>query len=92
MFLPPFSIHHERYSYRRKYKPWYFILAENSPVLCFLPVMKINSWLTGCRWVSLPFSGYAGPIFSETINRDIVLNHILDNKKERGIPSHDFKR
>ena len=73
------------------YKPCYFILLENKTVVCIVAIMEINSWLTGCRGVALPFSDNAGPILLEIINRDIVLNHIIDFGKERGWRSIEFR-
>ncbi|MCD4671514.1 MAG: GNAT family N-acetyltransferase, partial [Anaerolineaceae bacterium] len=46
-----------------KYHP--FILAhcnDNGEILAGLPVMEVNSRLTGRRWVSLPFSDYCQPL------------------------------
>lgn len=42
-----------------------FILAacdDHGKILAGLPVMEVNSWLTGRRWVSLPFSDYCNPL------------------------------
>lgn len=42
-----------------------FILVHSSPageILAGLPVMEVNSRLTGRRWVSLPFSDYCNPL------------------------------
>jgi hypothetical protein len=38
------------------YKPLYFVKAENGQLRSLLPVMEVNSWLTGKRGVSLPFT------------------------------------
>jgi hypothetical protein len=38
------------------YKPVYFAKVENGQLRGLLPMMEVNSWLTGKRGVSLPFS------------------------------------
>jgi hypothetical protein len=44
------------------YKPTYFTLFENNTLIGVLPVMDVNSILTGHRGVSLPFTDYCQPI------------------------------
>jgi Acetyltransferase (GNAT) domain len=61
---------HESYNY----KPLYFTLIENDRLKTLLPVMEINSFITGKRGVSLPFTDHCPPIaknekvFTETFN------------------------
>ena len=38
------------------YKPIYFAKVENGKLSGLLPMMEVDSWLTGKRCVSLPFS------------------------------------
>ena len=38
------------------YKPVYFSSFENGKLTALMPVMEVNSWLTGKRGVSLPFT------------------------------------
>ena len=45
-----------------KYKPLYFTTTKNGRMQSLIPVMEINSILTGRRGVSLPFTDYCGPI------------------------------
>ncbi len=49
------------------YKLIYFSLFNEKKLLCLIPVMEVNSLLTGKRGVSLPFSDYCEPYFSEDI-------------------------
>jgi CelD/BcsL family acetyltransferase involved in cellulose biosynthesis len=64
-----------------QYRP--FILASRSAtgeIQAGLPVMEVNSFLTGRRWVSLPFSDYCPPLavdqpaLEEFTDRLIVLH------------------
>jgi hypothetical protein len=44
------------------YKPLYFIIKENGQLAGLIPVMEIDSFLTGKRSVSLPFTDICHPI------------------------------
>ena len=65
-----------------KYKPLYFVKIENSKLSSLIPVMEIDSLLTGKRGVSLPFSDYCQPV-SEDIEsfREIIENQIRYGKE-----------
>ena len=45
---------HESYRFR----PVYFASFEKGKLSCLMPFMEVNSWLTGRRGVSLPFTDY----------------------------------
>ena len=38
------------------YQPVYFATVEQDRLRSLLPVMEVNSWLTGRRGISLPFT------------------------------------
>jgi hypothetical protein len=44
------------------YAPVYFILSESGRIRALLPLMEVNSWLTGRRGVSLPFTDDCQPL------------------------------
>lgn len=46
------------------YKPCYFTVIKGGNLVCLLPFMEVDSWLTGKRGVSLPFTDYCEPIMS----------------------------
>jgi len=46
------------------YKPLYFTATENGRLSALIPVMEVNSFLTGRRGVSLPFTDFCQPIVS----------------------------
>jgi hypothetical protein len=61
---------HDSYSY----KPVYFALMEHDKIAALMPFMEVNSFLTGKRGVSLPFSDYCQPLCSNTIQfQEMVL-------------------
>jgi hypothetical protein len=49
---------HESYGYR----PLYFSLMEGGHMRALLPMMEVNSFLTGRRGVSLPFTDFCDPL------------------------------
>lgn len=44
------------------FKPVYFAIAGQQGLQALLPVMEVNSWLTGRRGVSLPFTDECAPL------------------------------
>ena len=66
------------------YKPLYFTILDKGRLLALIPVMEINSPLTGRRGVSLPFSDYCEPVILESANFHDVFNHIAVYGKKAG--------
>lgn len=59
------------------YKPTYYTLFENGELSAVIPMMEVNSWITGNRAISLPFSDYCEPLFksrnlSQTLAEEII--------------------
>ncbi len=65
------------------YKPLYFSLIDRGKLRAVIPIMEVNSFLTGNRGVSLPFSDYCEPLNDETIDFRDVIHHIIDYGKKR---------
>ena len=49
------------------YKPLYFTVRDNDKLSALVPVMEIDSFLTGKRGVSLPFTDFCEPIIRDDI-------------------------
>ena len=47
------------------YKPLYFTIFDGDAVSACLPVMEVDSFITGKRGVSLPFTDYCEPLINE---------------------------
>ncbi len=47
------------------YTPVYFTIREQAAMKALLPIMEVNSFLTGKRGVSLPFTDYCEPAVSD---------------------------
>ena len=58
------------------YTPLYFTAVDNGRIHALVPIMEVNSILTGRRGVSLPFTDFCRPIIGEAIlfrNCSIIL-------------------
>jgi Acetyltransferase (GNAT) domain len=73
------------------YSPVY-LTAEGSGVGRFLlPLMEINSWLTGRRGVALPFTDVCGPLYEDAaLARDMVQSS-FELGKSRGWKTIEFR-
>lgn len=65
------------------YTPLYFTVIENGNLRALVPVMEVNSFLTGRRGVSLPFTDYCEPIVDEGISFRDLFDQIIDYGKKR---------
>lgn len=62
-----------------------FVLVLTNPqgeILAGMPIMQIKSWLTGFRWVSLPFSDYCPPLSQSQCDLNLLLDGLLQLNKE----------
>jgi len=62
------------------YKPLYFTIIENGKLAGLIPVMEIDSFLTGQRGVSLPFTDICHPI-AETPD---IFQALMDRLSQHG--------
>jgi hypothetical protein len=76
-------------SYR--YKPLYFSIFKDSRLSALLPVMEVNSRLTGRRGVSLPFTDYCNPIIEDEQQFRDLFDHVVSYGKERGWKYFEFR-
>lgn len=69
---------HDTYGHRPLY------LAASNPSSSSLPVMEINSWITGRRGVSLPFTDECLPLASNSDQaRDLIMRAIQIGRERR---------
>lgn len=59
------------------YKPFYFVVKNKERLTAAVPSMMIESFLTGKRLVSLPFSDYCEPLISSEVNFNELLEEII---------------
>ena len=67
-----------------KYKPTYFLLFENERMAGLLPMMDVNSFLTGHRGVSLPFTDFCEPLVENSSQFQELFNSALSYGNKNG--------
>ncbi|HPQ42810.1 MAG TPA: GNAT family N-acetyltransferase [Syntrophales bacterium] len=70
---------HESY----RYNPVYVTKVADDRFHAIIPMMEINSHLTGKRGVSLPFTDYCEPIIDENVSFQDVFGHIISYGKKK---------
>jgi hypothetical protein len=58
------------------YQPYYWMSAQNREMRFLMPLMEVNSFLTGRRAISLPFTDYCEPICENETQFHAVLAEI----------------
>jgi hypothetical protein len=66
------------------YTPLYFTVIEGGKLRVLVPLMEVDSFLTGKRGVSLPFTDYCESILEEGVVFQELFNPIIDYGKKRG--------
>lgn len=56
------------------YTPHYFVLRDGGALRALLPLMEVNSWLTGRRGVALPFTDECEPLGDAGAVKDLISN------------------
>jgi hypothetical protein len=65
------------------YEPVYFVLREAGGFRALLPLMEVDSWLTGRRGVSLPFTDDCEPLGSDAGVLTGLLQKVMEYGAER---------
>ena len=65
------------------YKPIYFTQRNGNRLPVLIPIMEVNSILTGKRGVSLPFTDYCEPIVDASIPSQKVFDYIITYGKKK---------
>jgi len=73
------------------FKPCYFSLIHGNRLVALIPLMEINSILTGKRGVSLPFTDYCEPIVSREIETKVVFDFIKEYALKAGWKYIEFR-
>jgi hypothetical protein len=61
------------------YKPLYFTQIDNGKLISLIAVMEVNSFLTGKRGVSLPFSDQCEPIAKDQGTFNALFDKVVDH-------------
>ena len=73
------------------YRPVYLTAEEAGMGCSLLPLMEINSWLTGRRGVGLPFTDNCGPLYGDAASARGLVQRSLELGKSRGWKSIEFR-
>jgi len=73
------------------YKPIYFTVFDKNRLATLLPVIEVNSIVTGLRGVSLPFTDYCNPIIDGEKQFHDLFNHIVTYGKKRSWKYFEFR-
>lgn len=66
------------------YQPVYFTQFHGDRLTGLLPVMDVNSIITGHRGVSLPFTDYCDPMVPRSIRFPDIFGQVIEYGKQRG--------
>ena len=66
------------------YTPFYFTVMEEDRLRALVPLMEVNSFITGKRGVSLPFTDSCGPILEEGIEFQDLFARIIEYGQAQG--------
>lgn len=68
------------------YRPFVVAICDElGNILAGLPMMEVNSVLTGRRWVSLPFSDHCKPLFENILFQRKLFKYISELQIEYGV-------
>ena len=75
------------------YRPFLIVLRdEDGEISAGLPFMEINSWLTGKRWVALPFSDHCCPLFQNKNDLELFCNELIGKNKRIKSPRVEIRQ
>lgn len=66
------------------FKPVYLVMVKDGNVRALLPLMEVDSWLTGWRGISLPFSDACPALFMEKDHAAELMQETKQQGKARG--------
>ncbi|MGA3007712.1 MAG: GNAT family N-acetyltransferase [Opitutaceae bacterium] len=66
------------------FKPLYFTLRDRRQVHALLPMMEVDSWLTGRRGISLPFTDECAPLCPDDASFQSLFLEVQACAKRRG--------
>ena len=73
------------------FKPVYFTATPSSGLPSILPLMEVDSWLTGRRGVALPFTDDCEPLYSDAASARNLVQAALEFGRRRGWKSAEFR-
>lgn len=75
-----------------KFYPRLCIVCDpNGNILAGLPVIKIQNWMTGRKWVSLPFTDHCQPLYEDSSVLFRLMDGLLNHAQAQGIRNVEFR-
>ncbi|MEN6337660.1 MAG: GNAT family N-acetyltransferase [Phycisphaerales bacterium] len=74
-----------------QYRPLYFTARDEGRLLAAVPMMEVDSSLTGRRGVSLPFTDYCSPLVADAACLGNLGEFVLDYGRKAGWKSIEFR-
>ncbi|MCG2767286.1 MAG: GNAT family N-acetyltransferase, partial [Anaerolineae bacterium] len=74
------------------YRP--FVVAtcdEKGEIKAGLPLMEVNSWLTGRRWISLPFTDHCNPLYRGDTPPRELFEYLSELQREHDVPRVEIR-
>ena len=65
------------------FKPHYLKLTESEKIKAVIPLMEVDSFITGRRAISLPFSDFCEPLVSSDVNLKHIRHKVIEYSKEK---------
>ena len=73
------------------FKPVYFIAGEADGRSAMLPLMEVNSWLTGRRGIALPYTDDCEPLYSDAAAVRKLIQAATEFGRKRGWKSVEWR-
>jgi hypothetical protein len=74
------------------YRPFVIaVMNQKGEIIAGLPIMEINSFLTGRRWVSLPFSDHCKFLQHDVSSSKILFTYLEQMYQEQNIPRVEIR-
>jgi hypothetical protein len=73
------------------YKPLYFAIIDSGKLAGLIPVMEIDSFLTGKRGVSLPFTDFCQPIADTVATFQVLMHQLTEYGQQAGWKYVEFR-
>jgi hypothetical protein len=65
------------------YQPVHFAIRDATRLQCLLPMMEVDSWLTGRRGISLPFTDACEPVCADAVSCQVLFEAVMQRAKAR---------
>ncbi|MFZ1703735.1 MAG: peptidoglycan bridge formation glycyltransferase FemA/FemB family protein, partial [Saprospiraceae bacterium] len=73
------------------FKPHYLKLTESGKTIAVRPLMEVDSFITGRRAISLPFSDFCEPLILSGANLKHIRHKVIEYTKKKGFKSLELR-